>query len=371
MDLTSRLPKVWRKLYRAKEAVAMPWVKQPALMSQQEMPTVVRTVVPMVMRALLMKLQMFQVMQAATAQPVPMLKPQGVKARAIQPQVMVVNPPALPVLLPIVMVLQMANRQIPIRHRVKRPNKLEAALVPMLNWALEPLRTAVQVLLVTLPLMPKVSVSLAIKLASRLPKDWRTPYRANKAVAMPWYKLPAWMSQQEVRTVVRMVVRTVVQMVVRTVVQMVVQMVMLALTDLALWALKVQPMAKQLKEQVKKPVEVTSPRRYLPMLKTKQWKTVNPPAMPWVTLPQMVKKMPKQAIQVKQAQTANPPPSLTPSPTVKLWLRLKQPMPLNPKFPPLGKQVLAPLRPPLVALIWRVLMAKPVQLAMAHRRLRG
>jgi hypothetical protein len=85
----------------------------------------------------------------------------------------------------------------------------------------------------------------------------------------------------------------------------------------------------------------------------------------------MVKKRPKQAIQVKQAQTANPPPSLTPSPTVKLWLRLKQPMPLNPKFPPLGKQVLAPLRPPLVALIWRALMAKPVQLAMAHRRLRG
>jgi hypothetical protein len=65
MDLASRLPKVWRKLYRAKEAVAMPWVKQPALMSQQEMPTVVRTVVPMVMRALLMKLQMFQMMQPA------------------------------------------------------------------------------------------------------------------------------------------------------------------------------------------------------------------------------------------------------------------------------------------------------------------
>jgi hypothetical protein len=65
MGLASRLPKVWRKLYRAKEAVAMPWVKQPALMSQQEMPTVVRTVVPMVMRALLMKLQMFQMMQPA------------------------------------------------------------------------------------------------------------------------------------------------------------------------------------------------------------------------------------------------------------------------------------------------------------------
>jgi hypothetical protein len=76
MDLASRLPKDWRKLYRAKEAVAMPWVKQPALMSQQAMRTVmrtvVRTVVPMVMRALLMKLQMFQVMQATTAQPVPM-----------------------------------------------------------------------------------------------------------------------------------------------------------------------------------------------------------------------------------------------------------------------------------------------------------
>jgi hypothetical protein len=65
MDLASRLPKVWRKLYRAKEAVAMPWVKLPALMSQQEMQTAVRTVVPMVMRALLMKLQMFQVMQPA------------------------------------------------------------------------------------------------------------------------------------------------------------------------------------------------------------------------------------------------------------------------------------------------------------------
>jgi hypothetical protein len=65
MDLASRLPKVWRKLYRAKEAMAMPWVRLPALMSQQEMQTAVRTVVPMVMRALLMKLQMFQVMQPA------------------------------------------------------------------------------------------------------------------------------------------------------------------------------------------------------------------------------------------------------------------------------------------------------------------
>jgi len=275
----------------------MPWVKQPALMSQQAMRTamrtvvrtVVRTMMPMVVRALLMKLQMFQVMQAATAQPVPMLKPQGVKARAIQPQVMVVNPPALPVLLPIVMVLQMANRQIPIRHRVKRPNKLEAAVVPMLNWALEPLRTAVQVLLVTLPLMPKVSVSLAIKLASRLPKDWRKLYRAKEAVAMPWVKQPALMSQQAMRTVVR------------TVVPMVVRMVMVALTDLALWALKAQPMTKQLKPQVKKPVKVTTPRLYLPMLKTKQSKTVNPPAMPWVTLPQMVKQMLKHMTQVKRA----------------------------------------------------------------------
>jgi hypothetical protein len=53
----------------AREAVAMPWVKLPALMSQQEMQTAVRTVVRMVvrmvMRALLMKLQMFQVMQPA------------------------------------------------------------------------------------------------------------------------------------------------------------------------------------------------------------------------------------------------------------------------------------------------------------------
>jgi hypothetical protein len=37
MDLASRLPKDWRKLYRAKEAVAMPWVRLPALMSLQVM----------------------------------------------------------------------------------------------------------------------------------------------------------------------------------------------------------------------------------------------------------------------------------------------------------------------------------------------
>jgi hypothetical protein len=37
MDLASRLPKVWRKLYRAKEAAAMPWVKLPALMPLQVM----------------------------------------------------------------------------------------------------------------------------------------------------------------------------------------------------------------------------------------------------------------------------------------------------------------------------------------------
>jgi hypothetical protein len=75
---------------------------------------VVQTVMPMVMRALLMKLQMFQVMQAASEQPVPILKPQGVQPRAIQTQVMMVNPPVLPVLLPTGMVLQMANRRIPI-----------------------------------------------------------------------------------------------------------------------------------------------------------------------------------------------------------------------------------------------------------------
>jgi hypothetical protein len=34
MELANRLPKVWQKLYRAKEAVAMPWVKLPALMLQ-------------------------------------------------------------------------------------------------------------------------------------------------------------------------------------------------------------------------------------------------------------------------------------------------------------------------------------------------
>jgi hypothetical protein len=43
-------------------------------------------------------------------------------------------------------------------------------------------------------------------------------------------------------------------------------MVMRALTDLALWALEAKPMAKQ----VKKPEKVTTPRLYLPMLKTKQ-----------------------------------------------------------------------------------------------------
>jgi hypothetical protein len=106
---------------------------------------------------------------------------------------------------------------------------------------------------------------------------------------------------------------------------------------------------------------IQSKRVLMQTRKTQQAKILKPLAMPRV----------KRATQKKQAQTANPPPSLTPSQTVKLWLRLKQPMPLNPKFPPLGKQVLAPLRPPLVALIWRVLMAKPVQLAMAHRRLQG
>jgi hypothetical protein len=61
-------------------------------------------------------------------------------------------------------------------------------------------------------------------LTSRLPKDWRTPYRAKKAVAMPWVRLPALMSQQVMRVGMR------------------------KQTDLALPGLKAQPMAKQVKK---------------------------------------------------------------------------------------------------------------------------